>query len=151
MNRKKCFVCKKIKQINDFYVHKGMADGHLNICKECKKEYTRNRDNREIDRNRYRNNVKRYLYCRYRDIVNRCTGKYGHASYKGRDFLSKKEWDIWCNDTKDDFMALYNAWKENEYDRKLAPSIDRIDNNKGYIRKNIRWITQSKNSKKSTK
>lgn len=34
-----CLKCKKRKSINEFYKHKGMTDGYLNICKDCKKEY----------------------------------------------------------------------------------------------------------------
>ena len=63
---KKCIRCKKEKDICSFYKHKGMADGYLNVCIECKKkysisyriknieyikEYDRNRPNR-IERNK---------------------------------------------------------------------------------------------------
>lgn len=34
---KKCFRCKKTKNIDQFYTHKGMADGHLGKCKNCTK------------------------------------------------------------------------------------------------------------------
>jgi hypothetical protein len=37
MTRKKCFKCKRIKSIDDFYVHKQMGDGHLGKCKTCTK------------------------------------------------------------------------------------------------------------------
>ena len=35
---KKCFKCKKIQPIKDFYKHPRTKDGHLNKCKSCTKE-----------------------------------------------------------------------------------------------------------------
>jgi len=32
---KTCRTCGVEKQIDDYYVHSQMGDGHLNICKEC--------------------------------------------------------------------------------------------------------------------
>lgn len=35
---KRCIRCGNDKELEDFYVHPGMRDGHLNKCKECCKE-----------------------------------------------------------------------------------------------------------------
>lgn len=55
-----CRRCQEIKTLDSFYVHKEMADGHLNICKECtKKRVGKHRENnleriQEYDRQRGR-------------------------------------------------------------------------------------------------
>lgn len=41
---KQCIKCGKEKEINEFYIHPKMGDGHLNKCKECVKQYVRSRD-----------------------------------------------------------------------------------------------------------
>ncbi len=50
--KKQCRKCLKTKEIDDFYIHKKMADAHLNICKECIKERVRNYYISDIEKNR---------------------------------------------------------------------------------------------------
>ena len=48
-NSKICFKCGIEKEIDAYYVHKQMADGHLNKCIECTKKDATNVRNRNID------------------------------------------------------------------------------------------------------
>ena len=66
MKTKKCKECNEVKLLSEFYKHKMMVDGHLNICKVCKRKYqniyldnNRERVN-EYVRNHFRNNKEYY-------------------------------------------------------------------------------------------
>ncbi len=46
---KKCFKCGQIKNLSDFYFHKGMADGLLNKCESCCRSDVRENRKKNID------------------------------------------------------------------------------------------------------
>lgn len=157
-NKKECFVCLKTKEIGEFYKHKQMGDGHLNKCIPCTKRqenqrYKQNRKKNNIyDTWRYRNSESRIKSHKYYGIKARSTGKGTHSySVDGKKYLSKSSYDKWWKDNREIFLELYKAWKVSNFSNKLAPSIDRIDNKKGYMPSNMRWMTLSENSKKYNK
>lgn len=57
----------------------------------------------------------------------------------------------WCKKTYPTFISLYRIWQDSGFERKLTPSIDRIDSSKGYTLDNIQWLTLSNNCRKGTK
>lgn len=158
MDKKKCFKCGKVKPLSEFYKHKEMLDGHLNKCKACARKdvqenYKNNRQHyNEYDKKRQRTDIHRILNHRYIGIKQRCTGN-ATRRYRvfGMEYLSKEEWDDWCEKTKNEFMRLYKIWEASGYDRKYCPSVDRINNKKGYTKGNIQWLSLADNCHKFTK
>jgi hypothetical protein len=49
------------------------------------------------------------------------------------------------------FHELYDIWASNGYDRTLAPSVDRVDDSKGYTYGNIRLVTWAENDAQAHK
>lgn len=153
---KKCFICGRVKPIDDFYKHKGMDDGHLNKCKECTRKYMADRQKQGLtkatDWKRHHLNPDRYRKHIYYGIKYRCThtkrSDGSVNSYYGREFISLAEWDLWCKQTEKTFLSLWKVWKDSNFDRRYTPSIDRIDDSKGYVLGNIQWLTLHNNIEK---
>ena len=55
-----------------------------------------------------------------------------------------KELKIWTL-IQDNYVHLFNEWKESGYNRLKIPSIDRIDSNKPYTLDNIQLVTWRQN------
>jgi hypothetical protein len=147
---KKCKDCGKLKKQEDFY-------GIQGECKECSKKrigdnWKKKREYyRLYDIKRQRTSFDRIFKHRFYGIKARVNG-YAIRKYQveGTIMFSKEEFLKWC-DQKNNFKTfnyLFKKWSEENYPRRLTPSIDRIDNKKGYTLKNIHWITQKENSSK---
>ena len=155
MKKKKCFKCGIEKSINNFYKHDAMSDGHLGKCKDCTKiDVSKRRAlNKEyyddFDRNRYRKDIDRLLASRYDGMRRRVLGLCKRGS-TGKCLLTENEFIVWNHTPEvfETFKDIYDLWVASGFQRRLSPSIDRIDNKKGYSIDNIQWITQSENSKK---
>lgn len=140
-----------------------MKDGYLNRCKECKKEANRKwfnahkEERKEYDYHRQRHSPQRLFTHKYATLRSRCTKAHATQGIKksvfGKKFLSKEKWLEWCYEPKNykAFLKVYSKWVESNFERKLSPSIDRIDNKKGYVIGNLQWLPLYLNCKKYNK
>jgi len=71
--------------------------------------------------------------------------------YAGRNFgglFTLKEFRQFL--LKNDFQSIYDRYLKSGRERRLAPSIDRIDNKKGYFFENMQLMTQVENARKGS-
>lgn len=84
----------------------------------------------------------------YRNMQSRVRGvqKLKAHLYKGKELLPRDEFYKWANRSML-FWRLFSKWEASKYDRRLTPTVNRIDPNKGYVVENMEWLTHSENSR----
>lgn len=116
----------------------------------------RQRERRKADGNastrKYEKTVNGFLVRAYRNMKSRIVGvqKVKHHLYDGKTLLSKEDFYTWAK-ASSEFQALFTAWEASDYDRKLTPSVDRVDSLRGYELDNMQWVTHSINSSRGAK
>jgi len=142
---KKCFKCGIEKPLNEFYKHSQMMDGYLNKCKECAKKDTAN--NPKAFSNRVED-----CYDRTEKGVIRVIYKAQKSNSKRRGHnppaYTKDELREWLY--KNNFKSLYDKWVKSGFKKDLKPSVDRIDDFKGYSFDNIKLGTWKENKEHQT-
>ncbi len=98
----------------------------------------------------YEKTPKGFLMRLYRNMKSRIEGIQKHKAhlYEGKslDFTCEEFYD-WAFQ-QESFLEMFDAYRDSGWDRKLCPSIDRIDSSKGYSFDNIEWVTHSENSRR---
>lgn len=100
---------------------------------------------------RYEKTPNGFLMRMYRNMTSRVKGiqkKKAHL-YKGKEILPKDKFYKWAKSHKD-FWKLFHSWVNSNYDRKLTPTVDRIDPLEGYFLDNMEWVTHSENSRRGS-
>lgn len=88
----------------------------------------------------------------YRNMQSRIKGvqKLKAHLYEGKTLLPRSEFYEWALSSPM-FHSLFAEWETSGYDRKLAPSVDRINPELGYEIPNMEWVTHSENSRRGGK
>lgn len=92
-----------------------------------------------------------FLMRMYRNMKSRILGiqKMKYHLYRDKELLSKEDFYIWAKNNKQ-FHVLFKTWVQSDHDRKLTPSVDRIDSKLGYSISNMEWVTHSENSRRGS-
>lgn len=119
------------------------------MTKEERLVYQRERRclNNNNDTKKYEKTPNGFLMRLYRNMKSRITGvqKEKFYLYEGKVLFNKDEFYSWAIQ-QDKFHELFAEYQASNYERKLAPSVDRIDSSKGYTFDNVEWVTMLENS-----
>ena len=151
MKTKVCIDCNQEQSVSEFRVQRQTRDGRSNQCRLCLNKHQREKRQREgnIITRRYEKSPKGFLMREYRNMQSRVSGvqKQKAHLYLGKELLSRDEFYTWAM-FHADFVILYAKWVRSNYDRKLTPTVDRIDSDQGYVLSNMEWVTHSENSRR---
>lgn len=155
---KTCSKCLTVKDFSAFCIERRSRDGYSRLCKACANAYQAERyythHNERLTCNPITGepNLKRLRCHKYYVLKERTEGrtKQRHNSF-GKELISKDDFYAWFDENIDSFMALHDTYVASNFDRKLIPSIDRLNNDLGYVRGNMQWITLTDNARKANK
>ena len=136
-----------------FFDHKGRKISG-SVCKDCKLKQQREyrKKSKNLHTKSYEKTRKGFLMRVYRNMKSRIQGiqKKKRHLYEGKFLLSKKKFYLWA-EYHPTFLFFFEQYKKSNFQRKLAPSVDRINSNKGYLLSNMEWVTHSENSRRGSR
>lgn len=125
---KTCSVCKQNLPLDMFNKQSTGKQGVRADCKDCLKRFVRSKHG--VINQMYSSSISR-------------TKKKGFTPVS----FTKEELEKWVYSSKE-FHALYDEWVLEVYPTALKPSLDRLDDYKGYSLDNIRIVTANTNVKR---
>src|SRR3972149_4138263 len=128
---KKCFKCKLEKDSSEFNKLHNSKTGLQVYCKLCRQDY--------------RHSFSGHLRILYQSMKHRCLND---PSYLKRKIHFSINEFIRFGLGNQQYKTIHDQWTQSNYQFKLSPSIDRINNNNDYTLGNIQFLSISKNSAK---
>lgn len=125
---KTCPKCNQTKDISCFYKNKTRYDGVQAYCIKCSKEKLRTKEEMILN-----------IYYGQRKSSKKRNNPM--PTYSKEEFL---QWVL----NQDNFDTIFNNWVNSGYKMDLVPSIDRLDDYKGYSLDNIQLMTWIENKQK---
>ena len=125
---KTCSACKQNLSLDMYNKQSTGKQGVRADCKDCLKRFIRSKHG--------------VINQMYSGCISR-TKKKGFASVS----FTKEELEKWVYSCKE-FHTLYDKWVLEDYPTALKPSLDRLDDYKGYSLDNIRIVTANTNVKR---
>lgn len=119
--------------------------------KELERQRVRRKLNGNITTHKYEKTPSGFLMRLYRNMQSRVDGvqKLKYHLYEGKYLLDRNEFYDWAK-SNTTFWELFNKWTESGYERRLTPSVDRINSDLGYIITNMEFVTHSENSRRGS-
>lgn len=153
--KKICKKCNIEKEILDFPKHKSYKDGHSTWCKICHNSVLKTDEHRIKSRQRKAELRKCPVYKAFEKLTYqlRKKSRWRETSYISIKTGAKKrgiEFSIELNDIPELTELCPILKVPMVINTKYAPSIDRIENDKGYIPGNIQIISRFANAMKSS-
>jgi len=98
---------------------------------------------------KYEKTKQGFLVRLYRNMQSRINGiqKTKAHLYAGKDLLPREEFYSWALNSEA-FHKLFKEWEDSGYERRLCPSVDRINSNAGYRIDNMEWVQFHENCRR---
>ena len=118
---------------------------------QLRKQRERRKANGNAATHKYERTVNGKLMRIYRNMQSRIEGVQWQKAhlYSGKYLLPREEFYSWAKSCPE-FYSLYEAWVDSGFERRLAPSVDRVDSSLGYEISNMEWVTHSENSRRGS-
>ena len=124
-----CSKCKLTKKASEFRKDKNRARGFDAYCKQCRLEESRT--------------IEGVISKIYLNQIHNSKAR-GHISPS----YTKEQLRVWLMVSQSKFIELFDAWVLSGYKSSLKPSVDRLDDYKGYSLDNIQIMTWAENKSK---